>query len=189
MHPPVFMPMRSEPDWRPRVHLLRPPASPWVRRWLTYPGSLTQGLTDACPGDFRVRLVGQTWERPALGEVLALGMRRGEAALVRQVYLLCDRVPWVFARTIVPRRSLSGSRRSLLHLGERPLGAMLFADPSLTRGPLEVARVELGCALHRQAGRALDHEPRPFWARRLTYALGGHPLLVTEVFLPALTER
>jgi chorismate lyase len=53
---------------------------------------------------------------------------------LREVYLLCDGVPWVYARTAIPRETLTGRHRRLAYLKTRPLGAMLFADPGMARG-------------------------------------------------------
>lgn len=106
------------------------------------------------------------------------------SAWVREVQLLCDRQPWVYARTVVPVTTLTGAQRRLAHLGDRPLGAFLFADPSMSRGPVELAPVSSGQAMFCEAVAGLASEPGEIWARRSVFRVGNKPLLVTEIFLP-----
>lgn len=157
-----------------------------LRDWLLDTGSLTRRVRGACAGRFQVRVESQRWERPRLDEYLALGLRIGRLAWVREVHLLCDDRPWVFARTVIPPRTLRGSRRRLANLGNRPLGALLFADPHMQRGPVEVARVARGSALFAAATQGAPGSPSALWGRRSVFRLGGRPLLVSEFFLPAL---
>ena len=113
-------------------------------------------------------------------------MKGGLIGWVRQVQLLCDGEPWVFARTIVPISTLSGAQRRLAHLGNRPLGAYLFADPGMQRGPVELACIRGKQAMFPEATSGLDALPAEIWGRRSVFRVGGKPLLVTEVFLPTL---
>lgn len=122
-------------------------------------------------------------------EARALGMSRSGRALVRQVQLLCNDVPWVYARTVIPRRTLTGAQRRLAHLKSRSLGAMLFADPSMRRGELQLARLTGRDKLHALVARQLDQSPQVMWGRRSVFTLARKPLLVSEVFLPVMEEH
>ena len=62
----------------------------------------------ACGSGFQVRLLRQGWGSPLYSEGRLLRMRRGEIAVIREVLLLCDELPWVFARTLIPIHSLRG---------------------------------------------------------------------------------
>ena len=156
---------------------------PVLRDWLLDVGSLTRRVQRACAGRFRVRVEFQGLGRPRLDECLALHLRQPRRALIREVHLLCDDRPWVFARTVIPISTLRGRERRLAHLGERPLGAVLFADPHMTRGPVEVACVRPGQALYTAAVQGLRQRPAEIWGRRSVFRLGGKPLLVSEFFL------
>lgn len=123
-----------------------------------------------------------------MSERRVLRVRRRQLALIREVRLLCDEVPWVFARTVIPRTTLTGSERRLAHLGERPLGAVLFADPRMQRGAVEVARLEPGSGLHHHALQGTDGSVDALWGRRSVFRLGRKPLLVSEIFLPAVGQ-
>lgn len=156
--------------------------------WLRDAGSLTRRLIGACPGRFQVRVLRQQWARPLPSEAALLGMRRGEQALLREVQLQCDGQAWVFARTLIPVGSLRGRARQLGHLGSRPLGAVLFADPTSRRGSLQQARLRPHHALFNTAIAGLVQTPAELWGRRTRFIYAGQPLLVNEIFLPAIPE-
>ena len=100
-----------------------------VQIWLRDEGSLTRRVIQACgEGTFRVRLLHQGWGNPLYSERQVLRLRRGETTLIREVELLCDERPWVFARTLIPATSLKGSARRLTQLGEKPLGAFGYDE-------------------------------------------------------------
>jgi chorismate--pyruvate lyase len=171
----------TEPRWKPWRQLARRELPAAAHRWLLDEGSLTGQLVAASAGRFAVRVLEQRWLRPLPSERRALALRAGERALVREVLLECDGEPWVYARSVAPVRTLNGPLRHLRRFGERSLGALLFADPGIERGPFELARVSPGCAFLPR-GLILT---RSAWARRRSFALRGRALLVQEVFLPA----
>lgn len=156
--------------------------------WLLDRASLTHRVQQACAGAFRVEVLSQGWQRPQLDERLALNMRSGTYAIVREVRLLCDRQPWVYARTVVPLRTLSGAQRRLGELGSRPLGALLFTDRSMRRGDLELARIRPGQRLFAAATAGVRPPPEEVWARRSVFFVRDKPLLVQELFLPELNR-
>ena len=175
--------LRNSLRWREGKQLSRARPAPALRDWLLHTGSLTRRVQQACAGRFRVRVEMQGWGRPRLDEYRALGLREGRIALIREVHLLCDERPWVFARTIIPVTTLTGRERRLAHLGNRPLGAVLFADPHMQRGPVEVACIRPGSILFSTAVQGLNRRPTEIWGRRSVFRLGGKPLLVSEIFL------
>lgn len=179
----------SQVIWKPysRLNYKAVPLS--TLSWLLDATSLTQRLVARCPGQFQVQVLDEGWARPSLNESRALGMKPGTVARIRQVRLLCDGVPWVFARTIIPYSTLKGPVRRLHLLGSKPLGAVLFADTSMRRGELEIAAIGKGSALYQDAMRAQRSKPATIWGRRSVFYLSGKPLLVNEIFLPGLSSR
>lgn len=157
---------------------------PGLCAWLLDPESLTLRLQQLCPGRFEVRVLEQCRGRPAHSEAQVLGMRNAGQALIRQVQLLCGGKPWIYARTVIPVRSLRGRLKRLAHLGTRPLGAVLFADPGMRRGVVELACIEPGQALYTAATAHLRTRPAAIWGRRSVFTISRKPLLVSEVFLP-----
>ncbi len=111
-------------------------------------------------------------------------MRTRSRALVREVHLLCNNEPWVFARTVIPPHTLKGKQRRLGKLGKKPLGAVLFADKSMHRTEMEIACIQPGQQLYQLATHHLSHCDQPIWGRRSVFFLNNHPLMVSEIFLP-----
>jgi chorismate--pyruvate lyase len=174
--------------WRPAARWTRAQLPERLRAWLLDPASLTQRIVCACRGAFRVNVLNQSWRRPLKSEVQVLGLGGGRHALVRQVQLLCDGTPWVYARTVIPGATLSGEERRLARLRARSLGAVLFSDPSMRRGETEIARLVPGSLLFALASRGLDVQSSEIWGRRATFRLSDKPLLVTEIFSPGIGE-
>ncbi|WP_455217876.1 chorismate--pyruvate lyase family protein [Kaarinaea lacus] len=177
---------QQEPRWQPHLPFSPCGASERLLDWLLDPTSLTQRLKQTCSGQFRVVPVSQTRRRPQLNEAIALGVNPHEVCFIREVHLLCDEQPWVFARTIIPIRTLSGPQRRLSRLGKKPLGAVLFADPSMQRSHIEIARICPGQGIFDTATAPLAIKPAEIWGRRSAFFLGGKPLLVSEIFLPEI---
>jgi len=107
-------------------------------------------------------------------------------AIVREVELLCNGHPWVFARSLIPATSLQGGARRLAHLGDRPLGAILFADPLVTRGATQVARLQPKHSLFTSAVANVEQSVNELWGRRTVYHYAAYPILVNEIFLPEI---
>lgn len=177
-----------EPVWRTRTSLFAHPVPRNIASWVYDHGSLTRRIIQTCQGQFRVEVIAQHRGRPLLNEATRLRVQADQAALIREVYLYCDTVPWVYARTIIPHTTLTGRQRHLAHLGSRPLGAALFADPTMCRDEVEVACMRPIHRLFDTATAALAQTPETIWGRRSVFYVGGKPLLVNEVFLPPVFE-
>jgi chorismate--pyruvate lyase len=168
-----------------RCHPLDP--TPY-RHWLLTQGSLTRALQARCAA-FGVRRIRQVLDRPFADEFALLGLPPGQPALIREVVLECARRPVVFAHTVVPLAGLRGTWRSLRKLGNRPLGAALFADPRIERFPLSFHTLNRHHPLHRAARAATGlGDLGTLRARRSLFALRRQPILVTEVFLPGVLD-
>ena len=155
--------------------------------WLVHVGSLTARLRARAP-DFRVQLQGQRLGRPNRDECAVLGLARRNTAWVREVVLHCAGKPVVFAHSVLPRAHIRGAWHLLAGLGARPLGAVLFSDPTIERRPFRYRRIDARHALYDRAAAAAGCRPKSFWARRSVFLRAGRAILVTEVFLPAILD-
>lgn len=173
--PSALRSMSFDVRWTGLRRVTRLHAPQCWQRWLTDRASLTQHLLTASQGNFRVEVVRQGWARPTRSEALALGIPMRQLALIREVQLLGNDQVWVYARSIIPASTMTGRERQLSHIGNRSLGTILFTDPTMRRGPLQITQLNL---INQQK----------VWARRSTFFLSGKPLLVCEVFLPALEQ-
>ena len=174
--------LKLNQHWYHRRQLFTCPIPVEVRSWLFDPSSLTARLIRMCSGEFRVELLSQRIEKPALDEIKALNLTYGDWALVREVHLYCKNKPVVYARTVIPLSTLTGAQRSYGNLGNRPLGAMLFADKTMTRDEVMVSKLLSESALHVKTGVIGED----VWGRRSVFRVGGKPLLVSEYYLPTL---
>ena len=174
---------RLQNNWQPRPAY----AQRSYHRWLTDRGSLTRRLQARCPA-FSVRAVHQRLDNPCRDEMPLIKSRRKERVVVREVYLYCHETPVVFAHSVLKRRNLRGAWRSISQQGVKPLGAALFANPLVKRTPLYFKKLTLHHELYPRACRLLKTLPNHLWARRSVFILRGRPIMVTEVFLPAILE-
>ena len=170
--------------WRPRPLLPTLPLG--LRPWLVDPGSLTARLVARC-GQFSVCVIGQRRGRAMVDERALFGLAAGEQLWVREVVLLADGVPVVYARSVLRACDLRLAWRLFRGIGGRSLGSALFADPRIRRQPLKSAALRAGDArYHRAVALTRQAAPSRLWARRSLFRLRGRDLLVTEVFLPAV---
>jgi chorismate--pyruvate lyase len=156
-----------------------------LRRWLLDRDSLTRRIQVRCEY-FRLDMLSQRVAVVRHDERAVIGLRAGARCVEREVSLNCGPHPLVFAHSVVAPHGLKGAWRMLSGLGARPLGAALFADPRIKRYPLRFRQLNRRHALHKRACGLLDEAPALLWARRSLFVLRGSPLLVTEVFLPAI---
>ena len=182
------LPQQHEPVWYFTRELRHAYTPAELRDWLLDPGSLTARLRANCPGRFRVEVLSQVWRAPQHNEIRRLGMRERQMSFIREVYLYCGDEPMVFARTVIPRRTLRGKQKHLAGLGTRPLGAVLFADPHMQRDEIEVAYLHAGEGLYHKAVSAVAKSSAGIWGRRSVFYLEHKPLLVSEIFLPGITR-
>ncbi|MGH8729170.1 MAG: chorismate--pyruvate lyase family protein [Burkholderiales bacterium] len=175
--------MRKDQIW-----LIRPPVSCFpYQEWLLDRGSLTARIKERCR-DFSVRKIRQEPAKLATDERRILGLRAQRLALVREVLLYCGETPVVFAHSALDARFLHGPWRSVATMGNKPLGAALFADARVKRMPLHFKKLTKHHALYARACRTVKRPPPFLWARRSLFRRGDAPLLVTEVFLPGILK-
>ena len=146
-------------------------------------GPLTQQLESHCSGEFRLELSGQSWQRPLFDEAKALSLHTGAYALVREIYLKCKNLSWVYGRSIIPASTFTGAERRLAHWGQRSLGDYLFTERKAQRGQIEIAKILPQDKLFRLAVKNMNTENMELWGRRSMFYIKNKPLLVVEIFL------
>ena len=179
------MSIKQRLAWRGRL----PSAANTMDTWLHERGSLTARLQ--ARGRFAVQLLRQGLARPTFDEALALGLKHDRLHRVREVALRVDDVALVFAHTVLPCRPRGPLTGWFARLGDRSLGALLFAHPGFVRGVITCRRLDHRHPLFRPAMVALEltgEPPTSLWARRSRFAFGHQSVLVTEVFAPALGD-
>jgi chorismate lyase len=153
--------------------------------WLRDRGSLTQRIQQRCT-HFAVQGVRSGLARIALDESALLGIAPHQLAYSREVFLHADGQPVVFAHSAFAHQHLRSAWSEVRSLGNKPLGALLFAHPLVEREPLHYKSLRNTHPLYQRAAQKLKDPPHRLWARRSLFYLHGAPLLVTEVFLPGI---
>lgn len=162
-----------------------------LRNWLLDEGSLTARLKRQCK-HFEVMVIGEEQQLCSKQDSSYL-INIGEPIIVREVLLYCDDVPQIFARSILPLKTLTGKEEALGQLGDQPLGQVLFNNPSLQRQRLELSSFSTHSSVALLAEN-LDKaslvsdgsgkRDRNLWGRRSIFIIEDKPLMVSEVFLP-----
>lgn len=169
--------------WQATARLHLHALAPSVRAWIALRTSLTAQLAAHARGSVTVRVLSERFDRFLPAERAVLNSARGR---VREVQLEVAGCPYVVARTVFPMRTALSANRALLRLGDRALGSLLFGvlrAPAVAR---HHTRLTPQSALWRALRSHLPQEASYLWARRAVHLLQGQPLLVTEIFLPAL---
>ena len=135
-----------------------------VSIWLLDSTSLTHKLKEKYE-DFEVNVISQIESVPYKCENQLLNSPEKKEIIVREVELIGNQKPVVNARSLIP---MTEDTIDILKIGSRPLGEILFDDPKIERGHLEVGSFQNS------------------WARRSTFTIGKTNLLVTEIFLESL---
>src|SRR4051812_44437569 len=114
-----------------------------LRDFLLDPGSTTHRMQREYASQTKVNLIWQDWRIPHQQEATLLQLPLRRNALIREVYLSCQNKIWMYARGVFPARLFTGKHRKLLaELDTRPLGKLLFSDPTMRRSEFEIALLQ-----------------------------------------------
>jgi chorismate--pyruvate lyase len=158
-----------------------------LSKWVRSGGSLTMRIMEKC-GQFSVRHVSNRFARANLDELGRIGAKRNESVLVREVCLCCADKPVVFAHSVALRSSLKGPWRNLRFLGQKSLGSAYLSNPRVGRDDFEFLSISSRHPLYEKSCRYMKVRPDALWARRSLFFTGKCAILVTEVFLPEISE-
>lgn len=160
--------------------------------FLRDPGSTTQKFRTMVSDKMEIDVRFQGWSQATHEENSFLKVQQSLPAsllcgsmFVREVYMLGDGVPWLFARTLFPEKMLHAFPNVFENLGTRPLGEVIFNLKGVTREPFYFARIT-----QQQAQRffciSLTHlSPNGLWMRRSLFRTTEDCFfLMTEIFLP-----
>jgi len=133
-----------------------------VLGWLDDKQSLTAKLKQKFD-DFSVNVLSQIQTIPHNNENEVLNFEG--KSVIREVQLLGNHQVVVFARSVIP---VTNDTQAILEIGSKPLGEVLFNDPDIKRGQLQITHTG------------------STWGRRSIFTIGTTKLLVSEFFLECL---
>jgi chorismate--pyruvate lyase len=171
-------------QWQPQERLGQLSMDAQLRPWLIGKGLLTLRLRSACGARFGLRLVDQ-WTGLLSASHRAALRCEDNAGLFRDVEMCCGDSVWVFCQTLVPDSTLC-VHPWLAELGDAALGETLSELSGVERSAYEYAWLPGAEAVTARALRDAEIRPAGLWARRARIGLRGTPLLIQELFLPAM---
>jgi chorismate lyase len=174
-------------DWQNKDSALQNIIDKRVHPFLFHEGSLTYLIQEHCSGKFNIELISESWQQPMEDESILLSLTNNEASFIRKSLLKCDDLTLVYARTVIPVKTLSGKNQKLMELGAKPLGDVLFNDTTTYRSDMRYAKIPVDCDFYSDASKYLESES-DLWARQSLIYIEQQPLLITEIFLPAILE-
>ena len=87
----------------------------------------------------------------------------------REVILLCNDLPIVFAQTIIPTETIENGFSELGNLGTKPLGDILFEKDVFVRNSIVFA--------------SFTNDSNTYWGKKTKYSVKGYRFSVMEIFL------
>lgn len=158
-----------------------------VLGWVGLETSMTVAVGRAAAGGIDVTVLRQ--EEGTLHADEAGFFTAGELATLREVCLGHAGQPLLLARTVFTSDILR-AHPSIVGLGDRPLGSLLFAgETPSTYTVRQFCQIGPGTPLYPLVRWRYDGPDAGLWARRTLFVLFGAELLVTEIFLPALLAK
>jgi len=155
--------------------------SPELISWLFDKNSLTQRL-QSCAEHFEVIVLREGKAIISAGEQSLFSPAENISS--REVLLMCDGRPQVYARTLIPRHTLDYADSLLKTLGNTSLGEVLFRAGNMQRQAFETTSFSTTSTMA-QFSKSINLEAEhDLWARRSIFTLDGQALMVSEVFLP-----
>ena len=129
----------------------------------------------------RLTLLHQQREFLLAQERLSLGVKQRRLALVREIRMGKGEQHWLFARTVIPQETLSGSAKRVLFLKNAPIGKILFGRKGARRKSMHIGMSNTLPQTVFDMGIKISH---PLWERRSIFEFTSGPVLVSEIFLP-----
>ena len=155
--------------------------TPDIFTLLSHRGSLTQRFEEVMGVKPRLTRLKQKREFVSREERALLPIAARELALVREIKMAKGEKDWMFARTVIPNSTLSGSARRLANLKDAPIGKILFSRNGAERVSLTLELTNHFPNSLKHLRASLDY---PLWRRRSIFEFDSGPILVTELFLP-----
>lgn len=156
-----------------------------VESWICSDTSLTVKIKELGVA-FSVELLSEI-NQVISADIKTLLSVNDNSGLFREVLLKQGTKPLVYAQTIMPDSTITGTESMLSALGDKSLGQVLFQSPQTIRSNIEFSIVEPNSQLGQYIEQQLQQPIQDTcYIRRSVFHFNGKPLLVCECFLPEL---
>ena len=160
------MKLKQKSSWITYKEMTKQVRSKTIKSWLAEDGPITKRIS--AKEDFELNLI-----RDEIGEVSEidkkyLGVTKGDIK-VREVILMGNKTPKVYAKSLIPIRTIEKGFSKLGNLGNMPLGDILFEKDIFNKIDVLYS--------------FFSHKSNIFWGRKTKYLVKNLPFSVMEVFL------
>lgn len=126
----------TEVSWNTAISVISQHFTKANRHWLKNKKSTTHKMQKYCK-TLEIVVLKHTWLSPTLAEIKFLKLKFRKRYLIREILMVADGTPWLYARAIIPREFMVGRLRRLQQLGKKPLGKILFHKLPISRSCYE----------------------------------------------------
>ena len=160
------MKLKQKSSWITYKEMTKQVRSSLIESWLIEDGPITKRIS--AKEDFELNLI-----RDEIGEVSEidknyLGVTKGDIK-VREVILMGNKTPKVYAKSLIPIRTIEKGFSKLGNLGNMPLGDILFEKDIFNKIDVLYS--------------FFSYKSNIFWGRKTKYLVKNLPFSVMEVFL------
>ena len=160
------MKLKQKSSWISHSEMMKKVIKDSIKSWLIENGPITKRIS--AKEDFELNLI-----RDEIGEVdeiekRYLGKSIGDIK-VREVILLGNKIPKVYAKSLIPVKTIEKGFSKLGNLGNMPLGDILFEKDIFNKIDVMYS--------------SFSHKSKIFWGRKTKYSVKNLPFSVMEIFL------
>jgi chorismate lyase len=157
--------------------------------WILCKDSTTAKIRKLTDNQLVMNIISEEFSLPMENEAKKLIQNTSAHCLVRKALMQASNLPWLYCRSVFPKKTLTGEESIFSNLGSQPIGDILFGKNAWARSLFELSELTTESLLYQEATEHLTFKPDSLWARRSVFALQNKSILITEVFLPAFLEK
>ena len=160
------MKLKQKSSWITYEEMMKLVNSDYIKSWLIECGPITKRISDN--ENFELNLIRDEIDEVDERDKKYLGNITGDIK-VREVILLGNKVPKVYAKSLIPVHTVEEGFSKLGSLGTKPLGDILFEKDIFNKVDVLYS--------------TFKHEVNIFWGRKTKYLVKNLPFSVMEIFL------
>ena len=160
------MKLKQKSSWIRYEEMMKLVNNDYIKSWLIENGPITKRISDN--ENFELNLIRDEIDEVDERDKKYLGNITGDIK-VREVILLGNKVPKVYAKSLIPVHTVEEGFSKLGSLGTKPLGDILFEKDIFNKVDVLYS--------------TFKHEVNIFWGRKTKYLVKNLPFSVMEIFL------
>ena len=160
------MKLKQNSSWITYKEMVNEVKNDLIKSWLCENGPITKRISEN--EDFELNLLREEIDEVDEVEKRYLGNNIGDIK-VREVILLGNKIPKVYAKSLIPVKTIEKGFSKLGNLGTKPLGDILFEKNIFYKIDAMYS--------------SFSYENNIFWGRKTKYLVKNLPFSVMEIFL------